>query len=157
MAAADLDPQLYVDGSWTSYSCAEGESCTVQIGPDVETGTRPNRIEFSLRDDLYEMDPSNPASALYGKIGRNTPTRVLLSGDTLATCEASSWRPEVTSEHAPGTGRGLSRVALTAEGPLRRIGRWEDPLESPMRRQTSSYSSLVGYWPMEGGTSDTTQ
>ncbi len=147
--ALDLTTQLYVDGAWTTYSSREGDGWSTSIGPDPETGFEPNRLEFTLLDDDFTMDPTNAESSLHGKIGRNTPARIEIDGDTLTCGEISSYRPERTVEHSPGTGRGLSTMGITAEGVLRRLGRWEDPLESPMRRQISSYSSLIGYYPLE--------
>lgn len=145
----DLTTQLYVDGAWTTYTSLEGQGWSTSVGPDPETGIEPNRLEFTLHDDTFTMDPTNAESSLYGKIGRNTPARIRIDSATLTCGEISSYRPDRTVEHSPGTGRGLSTMGITAEGLLRRIGRWEDPLDSPMRRQIASYSSLTGYWPLE--------
>lgn len=145
----DLTTQLYVDGAWTTYTSLEGAGWSTTVGPDPETGTEPNRLEFTLHDDDFTMDPTNAESSLHGKIGRNTPARIEIDGDTLTCGEISSYRPDRTVEHSPGTGRGLSTMGITAEGLLRRIGRWDDPLDSPMRRQIGSYSSLIGQYPLE--------
>ncbi|MEV6348575.1 hypothetical protein [Actinoplanes sp. NPDC051851] len=145
----DLTTLLYVDGAWTAYPSYADDGWSVQIGPDVETGTRPSKLTFTLQNPDLSMDPTNVSSALYGKIGRNTPARIRINGVTLTMAEASSWQPDRTPEHQPGTGRGRSWVDLTAEGVLRRLARWTEPLASPMRRQIGSYASLVGYWPLE--------
>lgn len=71
------------------------------------------------------------------------------SADVLCTGEASSWKPSSTVEHVPGARKGRAQVDLTADGLLRRLGRWEESSRSPMARQISSYDSLLGYWPME--------
>lgn len=145
-----LTTQLYVNGAWTTYaSYSESAGWSVRIGPDPETGTQPNQVSFVLANDDLSMDPTNPESAIYGQIGRNTLARIRIDGLTLSQGEASSWEPERTVEHVPGTGVGLSSMSVTAEGLLRRLSRWEDPLDSPMRRQTNSYSSLLGHWPLE--------
>lgn len=149
MATLSLTAELFVDGAWTTYPGYSEDGWSTQIGPDVESGLVPNKIEVTLQNDDLSMDPTNVSSALYGKIGQNTPARIRIGGTTLTTCEASSWVPERTLEHQPGTGRGRSSIGLTAEGLLRRLGRWTDPLDSPMVRQTSSYTSLIGHMPLE--------
>jgi hypothetical protein len=70
--------------------------------------------------------------------------------EAVFTGEAGSWRPETTPEHVPGL-RGRSWTALDADDLLRRIGKAGDLGTSPLRRQISSYTSLLGYWPMEEG------
>lgn len=147
--ALDLVTQLFVDGAWTTYTSYEGQGWRTRIGPSVEAGLQQNEIEFTLANDDLSMDPSNVESALYGKIGPNTPARLRIDSSTLTWGEARSWEPDRTVEHSPGTGRGLSWVRVASQGLIGRLGRWEDPLDSPMRRQTLSYSSLLGYWPLE--------
>jgi hypothetical protein len=149
MATLPLTGEMFVDGVWTAYPLYSNEGWDLQIGPDVQSGIQPNNLHLTWNNDALTMDPTNPASALYGKIGRNTPTRLLISGTPLLHAEASSWKPTRTVEHQPGTGRGRSAMTVTAEGLLRRLGRWTDPIRSPMTRQVSSYASLTGYWPLE--------
>lgn len=149
MAALNLVTELYVNGAWTSYAAYSAQGWSAQIGPDPESGTTPNKLEFALANDDLSMDPTNATSALYGKIGRNTPARIRIDGDIITVGESSVWKPDRSIEHVPGAGVGLSMIRMTAEGLLRRLGRWEDPLDSPLRRRNSSYSSLIGYWPLE--------
>lgn len=148
MAAVNLAVQLYVSGAWTTYAGYSEEGWSTRVGPDLESGLQPNKIEFTFASDDLSMDPSNVTSPLYGKIGRNTPARLLIDGTTITQAEASSWQPDKTPEHVPGV-RGRSWTSIVAEGLLRRLGRWEDPLDSPMTRQISGYTTLTGYWPLE--------
>lgn len=147
--AVPLTTELLVDGVWTAYPLYSAEGWSTQVGPDVEAGLQAGRLEVVLANDNLQMDPSNVSSPLYGKIGRNTPARMLIGGSVICAGEASSWKPERTVEHQPGAAKGRSHTALVAEGLLRRIGRWEDPLRSPMSRQIASYASLLGYWRLE--------
>lgn len=144
----NLTPQLFVDGAWVTYPGYASDGWEVSIGPDVESGIRPSSISITLNNDDLSMDPSNVKSSLYGKIGRNTKTRLQLNGITLTHAEASSWQPDATVEHVPGV-RGKSWTDLQAEGLLRRLGRWTDPIRSAMTRQALSIPNLVGYWSME--------
>jgi hypothetical protein len=148
VSSLNLTTQLFVDGAWTTYSSYAEDGWETSVGPDVESGLQPNKVSFTLANDALTMDPTNPASALYGKIGRNTRARMLIDGTTVTQGEASSWQPERSIEHSTGI-RGRASVDVTAEGLLRRLGRWTDPLRSPMTRQTVSYSSLLGFWPLE--------
>jgi hypothetical protein len=147
--ALDLIGQLFVDGVWTTYKGLEGAGWAVTIGPDVETGTRPNKLEFRFDNDTRQMDPYNPSGALFGKIGRNTRARIRINSTTLTQAEASDWVPDETQEFVSGASLGLSWTDLTGEGLLRRLGRWTDPIDSPMTRQIGSYTSSLGYWPLE--------
>lgn len=142
--------QLYVDGVWTTYPAFTADGWESSIGPDLQSGVQPNSFGLTLDNDDLSMDPSNPASPLYGKIGPNTPARLRIDSTTITTAEASSWKPDATIEHEPGARLGRASVALTAEGLLRRLGRWTDPIRSPMTRHVISYTtSLLGFWPLE--------
>src|SRR4051812_15657996 len=145
----NLVPQLFVDGAWTTYAGYSEDGWELSVGPDVESGLRPNSLSFTLANDDLSMDPTNVRSVLYGKIGRNTRARMLMAGNQLTQAEASSWQPDATSEHAASSGRGKSWVDLQAEGLLRRLGRWTDPIRSAMTRQAASLTGLLGYWTLE--------
>lgn len=151
MSGLNLITQLYIDGAWTTYPSYTEMGWSTQVGPDPASGTQPSKVTFSLASPTYAMDPSEPTSPLYGKIGRNTPVRLRVAGSTLCIAEASSWAPDRSVEHKPGV-RGISWVDLTGEGLLRRLGQWTDPLASAMTRQTLSVSGLLGFWPGEDGT-----
>jgi hypothetical protein len=69
---------------------------------------------------------------------------------SVAAGEISSWKLDTSVEHVPGV-RGRSWTDVTADDLFRRIGKADDPDLSPLRRQISSYTSLLGYWPMEEG------
>lgn len=152
MPLPTLLAQLFVDGVWTTYTATLSDGWRTQIGPDIETGNQPNTIGVTLANDDQSMDPSNVSSALYGKIGQNTPLRVTDNGTTLTRAEASVWQPDNTPEYSQSTGRGRAWVAVSAGGVLQRLGRWEDPISSAIRRQIGMYSSLTGYWPLEDDT-----
>lgn len=112
---------------------------------------RPTKIECTINNDSLRYDPDNPSSIYYGLIGRNTPTRARVNGTTRAMAEASLWLPDKTVEHVSGANKGLAWVTFTAEGVLRRLGKWEDPLRSPMYRTISGRATSIGHWPIEDG------
>lgn len=156
--SADVTTELYIDGQWEAKPCYTAEGITAMVGPNDETGTRPNKITWTLANPDLELDDENPESSLYHQIGLNTPARLRIgSGPTTITVgEASRWEPDTTEDHTVSPVRGRSWVTMDAEGLLRRIGRWDDLLDSPLKRQIESYSTLTGYWPLEGGNTDTT-
>ncbi len=150
MDPVDLAFQLRIDGVWTTYQCYAESGWEVKIGPDAENSVRPNSISIVLANDDLALDPENAASPLYGRIGLNTQARLRIDGTTTTWAEASSWVPERTSEHVAGAGRGRAEIVVGAEGVLRRLQQWEDPIESALTRQTLSYGDdLIGYWPLE--------
>lgn len=146
--------QLYISGVFTSKKAMIENEITAQVGPDLESGTQPS--ELALRWDNAdtaatpgEMDPSNILSPLYGLIGRNTRARLLVGGTALINAEASSWQPDRTALFSLTPARGMSWVDFNARGLLSRLGRWSEPLRSPMYSTLSVTSSLLGYWPLE--------
>lgn len=146
--------QLYVSGVFTSYKAMIENEITAQVGPDLESGTQPS--ELALRWDNADasatpgqMDPSNILSPLYGLIGRNTRARLQVGGTTLINAEASSWAPDRTALFSLTPARGMSWVDFTARGLLSRLGRWTEPLRSPMYSTLTTLTSLLGYWPLE--------
>lgn len=150
MTSLDLVGQLYIDGVWTTYPGLSADGWQVQIGPDVETGYRPNKIAFTFNNDGLDLDPDRASSTLYGKIGLNTKTRVRLNSLTLTQAEASSWQPERSPDHVSGANRGRAATLLQAEGLIHRLDKWSDPIDSAMTHQIKSYGDdLLGYWPCE--------
>jgi hypothetical protein len=143
--------QLYVDATWTTYAAFHDDGWTMQIGPDVETGWRPNKLSTTFQNLDLSMDPSNVTSPLYGKIGQNTPARMLINGNAVVQVEASDWQPDRTIDHTVTPAKGKAWVDLTGEGLLRRLSKWTDEIDSAMLRQISSYSAngLSGYSPLE--------
>jgi hypothetical protein len=150
MTTQDVDLQLFLSGVWTNvplYSTGPGIKVTRGHDPDG-SWPRAAKVECEINNDTLAYDPARPESALYGIAGRNTQARVVINGTTRHWCEASSWTPDRTPEHSPGL-RGRASVELTAEGVLRRIGLWTDPLRSPMYRTISGRSTSIGHWSLE--------
>lgn len=61
--------------------------------------------------------------------------------------EVSSWQPD-RSLGFDGAGRGRQWTAITAEGLLRRLGAWTEPVISDYARQILTTPGLSDYWPM---------
>ncbi len=140
--------ELYYSGSWhdiTADLSDDGVKITRRAG-------QPSSCELTLKSDAGKYSPRNPASPLFGLIGRNTPIRVRtqpVSGGTVHT----RFVGEVASWPARWTNRGTSYAPIECAGVLRRLGQGAAPLRSPLYRAISSIGDpLVGYWPMEDST-----
>jgi hypothetical protein len=144
--------ELYLSGAWTSVPLYSAAGTKIFRGhPPDGSWPRPSRVECEINNDSLAYDPARPESALYGVAGRNTRCRYTCNGNWRTWAEASSWRPDKTPEHVSGAGRGRSWTSFVAEGVLRRIGMWTDPLRSPMYRTISARTTSVGHWPLEDG------
>lgn len=144
--------QLFIDGAYTTKTAFSAEGLEVQVGPDVETGTRRNSITLTWDNSDLSMDPSNVLSPLFGKIGLNTRCRLQVGGTVLCVGESVKWAPDRTLGHTVSPARGRAWTEFSAEGVIRRLGKWTDELRSAIYRQISSYDAtkLLGYWSMEG-------
>ncbi len=150
MTSQDVDLEVFLGGVWTSVPlyAASGAAITRGLDPDG-SWPRPTKVECEINNDDLDYDPSRPEAAIYGAAGRNTQTRISVDGTMRTWAEASSWRPEQTPDHDPGNQKGRAWTKLTAEGILRRIGMWTDPLRSPMYRTISTRSTSIGHWSLE--------
>lgn len=145
----DVDLQAYLGGVWTDVPLM-ATAVKVSRGMDpFGSWPRPARFECEIDNDSLDYDPSRPTSLLYGIAGRNTRVRIRPGGATYLWAEASTWTPERTIEHVPGAQRGRSSTRLVAEGLLRRLGTWSDPLRSPMYRTNSARATSLGHWSLE--------
>lgn len=142
--------ELFLNGVWTVVPLYSAAGTTITRGVDSEgSWPRPTKVECEINNDTLNYDPSRPESTLYGVAGRNTKARYSSNGNMRVWAEASSWRPDRTPEHVPGLAKGRAWTVLVAEGLLRRIGMWTDPLRSPMYRTISGRSISLGHWSIE--------
>jgi hypothetical protein len=142
--------ELFLGGVWTAVPLYSAAGSLVTRGMDAGgTWPSPSSIETEINNDTLNYDPSNPTSTIYGTVGRNTRARLTINGNTRLWAEASQWNPDRTIEHVPGAGKGRAWTKLTAEGVLRRLGLWEEPLRSPMYRTNALRATSIGHWPLE--------
>lgn len=149
MVAQDPHVELYYGGSWHDVTAADEvyvrDPIVIGHGHTAElSGTNPDQLTCTLKSVAGKYNPQNPASALYGQIGVNTPIRVRMGAtDYRAHVEATEWKP----------GRVLAEgvdawTELSAHGTLTRIGQGEPPLQSSPYRYILDTNPL-SYWPME--------
>ncbi|MFJ8685053.1 hypothetical protein [Micromonospora wenchangensis] len=141
--------QAFLSGVWTDIPLMATPVTVTRGLEPYGTWPRPSSFRCEINNDSLDYDPSRPTSLLYGIAGRNTRMRIRPNGANYLYAEATAWTPERTIDHQPGAQRGRSTTALSAEGLLRRIGTWTDPIRSPMYRTISGRSTSIGHWSLE--------
>jgi hypothetical protein len=141
--------ELYYNGVWNDVASlddvyTENPIVITHGGGEEGAAPRPCRLTFSLANDDDRYRPSNPTSALYGLVGRNTPARVKVGGTIRGVGEAS-FAPDQTDDFRRTPPRGKAWVDVDAAGLLQRIGQWSEPLSSPFRQYNETLGT-VGYW-----------
>jgi hypothetical protein len=145
---------IYVDGSWIDITedVYGGDRATLEItrGRSSEAGqVEASRLTGEINNRGGKYSPRNPTSILYGKIGRNTPIRVLVDGDYRFTGEIPAW-----PQRWDTTGNDVW-VPFEAAGIMRRLGQGATPLKSaPYRYATTLkaagiYVAPAAYWPLD--------
>ncbi len=148
MASHTVTTQMYYDGSWHSIPVYTRDGIAAGRGAGGEgQDAPPSSLTMTVdnRVATREYTPGNPASTLYGKIGRNTPTRLVVDGSTRTTVEASSLKPDQAMGSDPD-----AWVMLEGGGILRRLQQGKTPLKSALERAILA-SNPVAYWPLSDG------
>lgn len=131
--------EMFYDDAWQEVPAYESEGWKYRVGPNpsdmhVPTATL---LELTLDNDDLTLDPSNVAGPRYGKIGRNTPTRLvryapggLTVTDTFARTVASGWGTSSSGTAWTASGgsasdysvsSGLGRLSLGSINTSRRV------------------------------------
>lgn len=151
-----VTPQLFYAAGWHAVPALPEQQITkIDRGYAAEGTIRPTKVTCRINNVTDDYRPTNPTAAVYGVAGRNTPFAVTCESSTRALCEASSWQPDQDLGFNAAAGRGLRWVDLEAQGLLRRIGQWTEPLRSAMYRQVNQFSTLTGFWPLDDGRDST--
>lgn len=82
MAKQDLRLELFYDQQWNDHATDVYVRDDVKIGQGFanESGQpAPSSMGLTFKSPNGELNPANPAGALWGKIGRNTPARASLN------------------------------------------------------------------------------
>lgn len=153
MTSQDLAVELFYDGAWQDITADDDvftEPIVIKRGQsDEATQLRPASISLQLNNEDDRYRTSNPVSPLYGKAGRNTPTRVSVAGTVRGVVEASSWSCGQTRDFRRTPKRGKAWTDVEGGGLLQRVGQWTEPLRSPFYTYNAALTTLAGYWPME--------
>jgi hypothetical protein len=78
MANFDVKPQVRIDGTWTDLPIRHEDGIQIKRGrSDEASQDEPATCSLRVDNRTGDYSPRNPTSPLYGKIGRNTPLRVV--------------------------------------------------------------------------------
>lgn len=144
MAEHNVVFEIYYDSAWHQAPLLTRDRVTIMRGTkNLTNDTDPASASGTIDNTSGLYAPKSAASALYGKIGQNTKSRITVDGDARLTAEVASWQPQ-----RPIKGSGYTPVDLA--GVLQRLGRGTDKLHSPLRRAFETNATApVAYWPLE--------
>jgi hypothetical protein len=155
MAKQDIAFELFYDGAWhdlvTDDDVLDRAPVVIRRGQgSASPAPRPAQINATLANDDDRYRTSNPESPLYGKAGRDTPTRVKVGGVTRGLVDAKSWACDQTPDFRRYPRRGSAWTDFLGGGVLQRINGWTQPLHSALYRATKlSGVTPAEWWPME--------
>jgi hypothetical protein len=148
MAKQDVTVELYYDDQWNEAPAYVRDGIRIGHGRrDEDSDAPPSLCQLTIKNTSGDYNPRNPESALYGKIGRNTPTRVTVGADVRYAGEAAEWHPRRSID---GTD---AWVNLIANGVTRRLGQGASAAPSAPRAYISTLieSLDLAYWALEDG------
>lgn len=156
MPKQDVAFELFYDGGWHDLVVDDDvlgrAPVVIRRGQgDESPAPRPAQITATLANDDDRYRTSNPESPLYGKAGRNTPTRVQVGGVTRGQVEASSWVCGQSRDFRAYPRRGSAWTEFDGGGLLQRINQWTQPLKSPFRQFNEALDAdhVIGYFHAE--------
>ena len=146
LAEHTIATEMFYDGIWNDVPVYVRDGVQAIRGAGGEgQDSPPSSLTMTIENSTRDYTPGNPTSTVYGKVGRNTPTRLVVDGSTRVTVEASSLKPD----QAMGTDPD-AWVGLDGGGILRRLQQGKTPLKSALERAILA-SSPVAYWPLTDG------
>lgn len=90
MPRQDIFVDLYYDGEWQDVTTDVLTRSPINITRGLQNeaqDTPPGRLSLTFKDTSGKYNPANPTSPLYGKVGRNTPIRVVLNRSTVSASD----------------------------------------------------------------------
>lgn len=149
-----LEPALYYAGAYHDVDPEQVAAAGVAYSRGVTDEWDLQKGTCSLRiiDDADDYRPTNPESALYGIVGAYLPFRHRVDAADRFAGVIDKLQPGQTDDHQPAAGlttRGVRWVDLAATDAVGTVGRWRNPISSPLYLQIRSLPTLRGYWPGE--------
>jgi hypothetical protein len=146
VAEQDVKVELFYSGAWQDVTALghvfAAEAINLDRGLSPESlEPKPGSMTLALHNGGGRYNPRNPASALYGLIGRNTPVRVSVDSDPVQVGEVAVWAPSRPVQ-------GTSRCAVQGAGVLRRLGRGKTPFRPPLERAVLA-GGPAAYWRLD--------
>ena len=135
--------ELYYDGAWHYAPALTRDGCSIMRGLKTRGDSDPAEAAVTIDNSSELYSPRSIASALYGKIGQNTPARLSADDDVRLTGEVARWKPR-----RPIKGSGWTEIQIA--GVLQRLGRGRDDVQSAATRAGLALGPFA-YWPLESG------
>lgn len=150
MAKQNVKVQLFYDGVWNDrtddvYSRDEISISRGVKNPGDQATTSTATLTFDNRSG--NLNPRNPRGALFGKIGQNTPIRILLGSDERFHGQVVRWKPERAI-------KGDAWVRVEATGVLDQLGKGLDVARGALERKVIDVGPVY-LWPMTDGSNAT--
>lgn len=149
----NIVPQLFINGAWVTVPVYAADGPSVVVRGYTDEGTiRPSQLTMRVNDAAAPtLNPSRPASLLYGLSGRAMPAAFSAGGSVRSWTETATLTPDQDQAYIQGATppRGKRWLDVEAFGPLYRVGQWSEDLQSPMTRTFLQYAHLTGFWPGE--------
>lgn len=154
VAKQNVAVELFYNGVWNDHTADldQGAPITINHGAGNEqTGIVPSDGSLGFKNPSGRMNPENTRGPLYGLLAEKMPIRVKVAGDIRLSGRAVKWEPR----RSLGGTKYVSWVNVTIGGKVRELGQGEPPVESALRRAILSPTvvgaTLLAYWPLEGG------
>lgn len=155
-------PQLRYNGAWNTVPCYADDAPTIIERGYTDEGTiRPSRMTFRVNDNAAPtLNPSRPASLLYGVSGRGMWAAISAGATVRAWHEVGLLKPDQDQAYneasqATANPRGKRWLDVEAYGPLYRVGQWSDTIDPPITRTFLQFANLIGFWPGDDATVST--
>jgi hypothetical protein len=141
--------ELFIDAAWTDITdrVYARDPITITRGRANEANQAgPSRLSLQVNNRDGRYSPRNPTGIYYGKIGRNTPIRLRLTGETDARFvgEVIEWPQQWNASETDVW------VPIEAAGIMRRLGQGGSTPKSAPRRFIPT-TNPTAYWPLEDG------
>lgn len=154
----DVELQVGAGGTWVNVtqhvSRAGNDRIVIERGrQDPRSQVTPSSLKLTLLDPDGRYSPRNPTGPYYGRIGRNTPIRVIVNAGAGPSTRFVGEIGALPQTWEPGD--VLRRVSVQAAGIMRRLQQGRAALPSALRQGVIDDVTLIGdgvYWPMEDGT-----
>jgi hypothetical protein len=148
MPATDLTVEIWYSAAWHDHttSVRTTDPLTITRGvPDQAQLPPPSTMTLKINNRDGAFSPRNPASALYGLIGRNTPIRVSVGTSIRFVGEVEAWPVRWNLNGSDVW------VSIVANGITRRLNApgTKKLARSALRRFMAASTIVAAYWPME--------
>lgn len=101
---ADIRAQLFYGGVWHDVPLSTRSGVTITPGrTDPTADPAASSARFTVDNISGQFNPVNPMSPLYGRVGRNTPVRLIVGAPIVEDFEDGTYNVVITPDAIPWT------------------------------------------------------